>query len=103
VSILGDARYVGLRVHDLDVGLQLYVGGGHHAGPVLRYFELYRLLPLELELQLLHIEDDVHHVLLDAGNRGELMTNTFYTDFRDRGPREPGEHHAPQGITQGMP
>src|SRR5215203_2544420 len=103
VTTLGDARYVGLRVDHLNVGLQLYVGGRDLAGAVLSDLELYRLLPLELELQALHVEDDIDHVLLDAIDRGELVADALYANLRNRCAGEPGEHHAPQRVAQGVP
>ena len=87
VPAVGDARYVGLGVHDLHVGLQLYVGRRDLAGAVLGDRELYRLLALELELQALHVEDDVDDVLFDALDGRELVADALYADLGDRGPR----------------
>ncbi len=98
VPALGDARYVGLGVHDLDVGLELDVGGGDLAGAVLGDLELYRLLALQLELQALDVEDDVHDVLLDAGIVENSWLDALYPDLGDRGPRETREHHAPERV-----
>ena len=100
---VGDARYVRLGVHDLYVGLQLYVGRRDLAGAVLGDRELYGLLALELELQALDVEDDVDDVLFDALDRRELVADALYADLGDRGPREPGEHDSPERVAQGVP
>src|SRR3712207_8631644 len=50
-SALGDARYVGLWVDDLNVGLERYVSRGNLAGAVLGYGKFYRLVALQPELR----------------------------------------------------
>src|ERR687897_3390382 len=89
VPAIGDARYIRLGIHDLYVGLQLYVGRRDVAWAVLRDSELYGLLPLQIELQALDVEDDVDDVLFDAFDRRELVRDALYADLGDRGPREP--------------
>src|SRR5918997_2012906 len=103
VPALGDARYVGLGVYHLDVGLELYVRGRDLARAVLGDLELYRLLALEPELQALHVEDDVDDVLLDAVDGGELVGDALYAHLGHGGAGEPGEHHAPERVAQGVP
>jgi hypothetical protein len=73
VPSVGDARYIRLGIHDLHVSLELYVGRRNSAGAVFRDRELYGLLPLELELQALDVEDNVYDVLFDAIDRRELV------------------------------
>src|SRR5215212_9958530 len=89
VPSIGDARYVRLGIHDLHVGLELYVGRRNGARAVFRDRELYGLLPLELELQALDVEDNVYDVLFDAFDRRELVRDALYADLGDRSPREP--------------
>ena len=46
------------------------------------------LVVLDLEQRLLEVEDDVGHVLDDAGERRELVQRAFDRDVRDRGALE---------------
>src|SRR3712207_8933305 len=57
-TLFRSARYVGLGVYHLDVGLELYVRGRDLARAVLGDLELYRLLALEPELQALHRSEE---------------------------------------------
>src|SRR5215212_2376815 len=102
MSAIGDACYVRLGIHDLHIGLALNVRRRNVAGAVFRDSELYGLLPLELELQALDVEDNIYDVLFDAFDRRELVRDALYTDLGDRSPREPGEHDAPERVAQGV-
>ena len=52
--------------------------------------------------QALDVEDDVHHVLLHAGDGGELVVYAFDPDRRDGGAGYAGQQRAPQGVAEGV-
>src|SRR5438034_1238758 len=50
----------------------------------------------------LEVQDDVGHVLLDAGDRRELVRDPLDAHAGDRGARERGQQHPPQRVAEGV-
>jgi hypothetical protein len=53
-------------------------------------------------LEVLDVEDDLGHVLLDTGHGAELVQNTVDADARDGGARNGREQRAAEGVTEGV-
>jgi hypothetical protein len=56
-----------------DAGRRLDVTGGDVAGTLLAQVHADRLVVLGADRQLLDVHDQFDHVLLDTGDRGELV------------------------------
>ena len=54
-----------------------------------------------LEAELLDVQDDLGDVLLDAGDRRELLVDVRGSGSRDRRALERGQQHAPQRVAEG--
>ena len=89
-----------LRVEPLPLAVGLDVAGGDLA--LAAGLNIDRLYALGVELcdDALYIEDDLGHVLLYAGDGGELMLHACDLDGRDRRTGQGREQDAAQGITQ---
>src|SRR6185437_4530432 len=57
-----------------------------------------RLVVLRGDDKLLQVQDDVGDILLDPGNRGELVQHTLDADRGDRRPRNRGQQRAPERV-----
>ena len=86
------------RVEDLDVRVLLEVGRGDDARSLLLEVERLGPFTVQLEGDLFEVEDDVGHILDDAGERRELVQHALDADSRDRGALDGGEEHASQRI-----
>jgi hypothetical protein len=75
-----------LGVDDLDVGRLGDVRRGHLPGTALDQAELDRMRREALQAELLDVQDDLGDVLLDAGDRRELLVDVADLDARDRRP-----------------
>ena len=89
-----------VRVDDLDVGRLGDVGRGHRAGAALDEAELDGVGREALEPQLLHVQDDLGDVFLDARDRRELLVDVADLDARDRGAVERRQHDATEGVAE---
>lgn len=76
------------------------VSSGDQAGTLLAQVHHDRLVVLRGDDQLLDVEDEVGHVLLDARHGGELVQDTVDTDAGDSGTRDRGEERAAQGVAE---
>lgn len=92
-------------VHDLHVGHGKEVPRLHLLGALGLEEEGHGLEAgvQEPDHQLLEVEDDLHHVLLDPGDGGELVEDVLNVDAGDRGPRDGGKEDAPQGFPRVTP
>ena len=90
-----------LGVEDLDAGGQVDVPRGDltGAGDHQRRLDLGRVGVHPAD-DLLEVEDDVGHVLLDAGDRRELVGDPLDPDARDGRAGERGQQHAPQRVAE---
>src|SRR3954471_3931207 len=96
-----EVRDLEIGVQDLEVGGSLDVGGGDDTLAALRQPHLHlRRLAVEDADELLQVEDDVRHVLADAGERGELVRDPFDLHGGDGGALEGGEQHAAQRVAE---
>ena len=89
-----------LGVDDLDVGRLGDVGGRDRARAALDEAELDRVGGEALEAELLDVQDDLGDVLLDPGDRGELLVDVADLDRGDRGALQRGQEDAPQGVAE---
>src|SRR5207253_2177875 len=71
VALVGDGGDVEVAVDDLDVARGLDVGGVDLGRAANVEDQRDGVLGEALEVQLLQVEDDLGHVLLDMGDRGE--------------------------------
>ncbi len=90
-----------IRVQDLHVGISLDVAGGDFALSGGLNVDRLILLAVELGNDALDVEDDLGHVLLDAGDGGKLMLDAGDLDRGHRGARQGGQQDPPQGVAQG--
>ncbi len=90
-----------LGVDDLDVGRLGDVGGRDGPRPALDQPELDRMGGEALEPELLDVQDDLGDVLLDPGDRGELLVDVTNLDRGDRGAFERRQQDAPEGVAEG--
>src|SRR5690606_6684808 len=51
---------------------------------------------------VLDVEDDLGDILLDPGDRGELVEHAVDPDARDRGTGDRGEQGPTQGVAEGV-
>ena len=92
---------VQVGIEDLDLAVALDVAGLDLAGTGgLDEDRLGALRVVELGDQALDVEDDLRHILLDAGDGGELMLHTGDLDGGSCGAGERREHNAAQGVAQ---
>src|SRR6478609_6725602 len=91
-----------VRVVHLDTGRRGDVGSGDQAGTLLAQVHHDRLVVLRGDDQLLDVEDEVGHVLLDARHGGELVQDTVDPDAGDSGTGDRGEERAAQGVAEGV-
>jgi hypothetical protein len=101
IAFLRQRRDVRGRVEDFDVRVILEVGGRHDTRALLFEVERFRTFTVKLEGYLLEVENDVRHVLDDAGERRELVKNAFHANRRDSRPLDRGKQHAPERVTDG--
>ena len=77
-----------LRVGDLEVLRKLDVGGSHRSGAAAVVKDEHAGAVRErAQADLLDVEEELDGVLLDVGNRRELVLDAFDADGRDRGAR----------------
>ena len=101
MALVGDGGDVEVAVDDLDVAGGLDVGGVHLGRPADVEGQRDRVLGEALQVQVLEVEDDLGHVLLDVRDRGELVGHAVDLDRGDRRPPQRGEQHPPQGVAEG--
>jgi hypothetical protein len=87
------------RIEDLDVGILLEVGGGDDARAALLEIEGLRALAVKLEGDLFDVEDDVGHVLDDAGEGRELVEHALHPHRADGCTLDGGEQDAAERVT----
>ena len=92
-----------LRVDDLDVGRLGDVGGGHRTCAMLHQLERDRVARERAQAQLLDVEDDLGHVLLDIVDRAEFVEDTRHLHRCDGGPLQRIQKDAAQGIAERHP
>ena len=86
-----------------DPGRRLDVAGGDVARALLAQVHGDRLVVLGADAQLLDVHDQLDHVLLDTGDRGELVQDAVDLDAGDRRARDGRQQGTPQGVAQGVP
>jgi hypothetical protein len=89
-----------IGVHHLDVARNRNVTRLHFSRAGDGQLEPLRTLAFHLERDLLHVEDDVGHVLAHASERGKLVQHVLDLDRGDCGALQGGEQHAAQRVTQ---
>jgi hypothetical protein len=77
------------------------VGRGHRTGRLLAEGEGHRVVVVELHDEFLEMQDDLHHVLGDAGDGRELVQHVLDVDAGHRRARHRGEQDAPQRVAEG--
>jgi hypothetical protein len=77
-------------------------GRGHIAGPLLAQVHHDRLVMLRGDDELLEVEDDLGHVLLDARDRGELVEDVLDPDAGDGRTGDARQERPAQGVPQGV-
>jgi hypothetical protein len=93
---------VQVGVVDLDAGRRRDVGSGDGAGTLLAQVHDDRLVVLGGDDQTLDVEDDLGDVLLDPGDRGELVQHTVDADAGDRRAGDARQQGATQGVAEGV-
>jgi len=68
------------RIEDLDIGVALNIAGGNLSRSRLRDRQRLRLVPVQLERDLLEIKNHVGGIFDHAFDRRELMLNAFDLD-----------------------
>ena len=76
------------------------LAGGDLAGAGGGKLEALGPLAFHPERDLLHVEDDVGHVLAHAGERGEFVQHALDLDRGDRGALERGQQHPAQRVAE---
>ena len=95
-----DARQVQRRVQDLDVGCGLDVAGGDVLGAPLVEAQRDRLRARAAKDQVLDVQDEVGHVLLDPGDRVELVEGLVEAHLGDRGAGNRRQEGAAQAVAE---
>ena len=85
-----------------DAGRRLDVAGGDVAGALLAQVHRDRLVVLGADAQLLDVHDQLDHVLLDTGDRGELVQHAVDLDAGDGRARDGAEQRTPQRVAEGV-
>ena len=89
-----------IGVHHLDVAGGGDVAGGDFGRAGGGELEALRPLALHPQRDLLHVEDDVGHVLAHAGERRELVQHVLDLDRGDGGALQRREQHAAQRVAE---
>ena len=92
---------VQVRIENLHIGVRLDVAGGDPALPGGLDVDGLGALAVQLGDNALHIQDNLGHVLLDAGDGGKLMLDPGYLDGGHCRARQRGQQNPPQGVAQG--
>src|SRR5690606_14140106 len=93
-------RELELRVVHRDARRRLNVPRGDVARTLLAQVHADRLVVLGADAQLLDVQDELDHVLLDAGDRGELVQYAVNLDAGDRRTRNRAEQGTPQRVAE---
>ena len=91
------------RVHHLDVARRRDLRRGDFARAGGRELEALGLVALHPERDLLHVEDEIRHVLADTRQRREFVKHALDPDRGDGGALERREKHAPQRVAESQP
>ena len=91
---------VEVGIQDLHVGVRLDVAGRNLALAGGLDVDGLHAFAVQLGDDSLHVEDDLGHVLLDAGDGGKLMLDTGDLDGGHRGTRQRGQQNPAQGVAQ---
>ncbi len=94
-------RQVKFGVDDFKVAEDLKVGGRHPAFPLGLKEQPAGTLRKGPEPDLLHVQQKLHHVFFDMGDRRKLMLNLVDPHRRHRRPRQGTEQNPAQGVPQG--
>ena len=90
-----------IRIQDLHISVRFDVTGGDLALPGGLDVDGFHSLAVQLGDDPLHVQDDLGHVLLDAGDSGKLVLDTGDLDGGHRGTRQRGQQDPTQGVAQG--
>ena len=90
-----------LGVQNLHFTVALDVAGCHLAGAGGLDKDRFAALAVQLGQQILHVQNDLRHILLHTGDGGKLVLHTGDLDAGGRRAGERREHNTPQRITQG--
>ena len=89
-------------IDQLDVLVELDVGGGDFAFLVDGEQEGLRVARVRLEEDLLEVQDDVGDIFDDALDGGEFVHGALDLDGGDGGAFQGGKQHAAEGVADGM-
>jgi hypothetical protein len=89
-------------IDQLDVLVELDVGGGDFAVFVGREQEDLRIAGVGLEEDFLEIQDDVGDVLNDTFDGGKFVHRAINFDGRDGSAFQGGQEHAAEGVADGV-
>src|SRR5262249_27247068 len=96
--IVGQSRDDVLGVNDMNIRVGDDVGALDHALVVPLNTDGARRITVVFDNQALDVEDDVGHVLDDAGNGADLVLYALDFDTGDRAAFEAGQQHAAQAV-----
>ena len=103
LGLLLERRDRRLGVQDLDARGQVDVLGGDLAGAGGHQRRLDLVgVGVHPDDDVLEVQDDVGHVLLDPLDRRELVGDALDADAGDRGASERGEQHAAKAVAEGV-
>ena len=94
-------RNVQIRIQDLHLTVGLNVAGGNCAGTHRLDIDGLAGITMELGQQALDVQNDLRHILLDAGDGGKLVLHTVDLDGRRRSAGQRGKQNAAQGVAEG--
>jgi len=89
-----------LRVEDFHLAVALDIAGCHHAGAHSLDKDGLGALAVQLGQQLLHIQNDLCHVLFHTGNGGKLVLHTGDLDAGGCRAGQRRKHNTAQCIAQ---
>src|SRR5207248_7134221 len=99
-----EVRDLEVRVEDLEVRGRLDVGGRDDTLAALGEPDLHLgRFAVEDADELLQVEDDVRHVLADAGQGREFVRDALDLHRGDRGALQRGEQHPAQRVAERVP
>src|SRR5690606_26708085 len=102
LGVLGQVRDHVVGVEDLDVVVGLDVGGGDDARAGLAQRQRRAFAGAHADRDVLEVEQDFEHVLLQAFDRAVFVQHAVDLDLGDREARDRGQQHAAQRVAQGV-
>ena len=102
LALLGQGRELEVRVVHGDAGRRRDVRSGDLARALLAQVHRHGLVVLGRDDQILQVQDQLGHVLLDAGHGGELVQHAVDANAGDARARDGRQQRAAQGVAEGV-